>query len=89
LLGDRADGIHRAPFEQAEIGPDLFRAVCGVILGWCQSTAIADIADRWLLRARDLSESDTLPFTQEFLANMVGVNRTSVSPVAHMVQKPE
>jgi hypothetical protein len=36
-----------------------------------------------------LSESDTLPFTQEFLANMVGVNRTSVSPVAHMVQKPE
>lgn len=38
---------------------------------------------RWLLRARDLAESDTLPFTQEFLADMLGVNRTSVSPVAH------
>ena len=28
---------------------------------------------RWLLRARDLSGSDTLEFTQEFLAEMLGV----------------
>ena len=28
---------------------------------------------RWLLRARDLSRSDTLPFTQEFLAELLGV----------------
>ncbi|NOJ42917.1 Crp/Fnr family transcriptional regulator [Bradyrhizobium australiense] len=41
---------------------------------------------RWLLRARDLSGSDTLPFTQEFLAEMLGVRRTTVSPVAHMLQ---
>jgi CRP-like cAMP-binding protein len=27
---------------------------------------------RWLLRARDLSGSDQLPFTQEFLAEMLG-----------------
>jgi CRP-like cAMP-binding protein len=42
---------------------------------------------RWLLRARDLAGSDTLPFTQEFLADMLGVNRTSVSPVAHTLQQ--
>lgn len=41
---------------------------------------------RWLLRARDLSGSDTLNFTQDFLAEMLGVRRTTVSPVAHMLQ---
>jgi CRP-like cAMP-binding protein len=42
---------------------------------------------RWLLRARDLAQSDTLPFTQEFLAEMLGVRRTSVSTVAHTLQQ--
>jgi CRP-like cAMP-binding protein len=42
---------------------------------------------RWMLRARDLSGGDTLPFTQEFLAEMLGVRRTSVSLVAHTLQQ--
>lgn len=42
---------------------------------------------RWLLRARDLSESDHLPFTQEFLAEMLGVQRTSVTTVARTLQE--
>jgi CRP-like cAMP-binding protein len=42
---------------------------------------------RWMLRARDLAGSDALPFTQQFLAEMLGVNRTSVSPVAHTLQQ--
>jgi CRP-like cAMP-binding protein len=42
---------------------------------------------RWLLRARDLSGSDNLPFTQEFLAEMLGVMRSSVSTVAHTLQQ--
>jgi len=41
---------------------------------------------RWLLRARDLSGSDTLSFTQEYLAEMLGVRRTSVTVVAHTLQ---
>jgi CRP-like cAMP-binding protein len=42
---------------------------------------------RWLLRARDLSESDDLPFTQEYLGEMLGVRRTSVTAVAHSLQE--
>jgi CRP-like cAMP-binding protein len=42
---------------------------------------------RWLLRARDLADSDTLHFTQEFLAEMLGVRRSSVSVVAHTLQQ--
>jgi Mn-dependent DtxR family transcriptional regulator len=42
---------------------------------------------RWLLRARDLADSDTLTFTQEFLAEMLGVRRTSVTAVAHALQQ--
>jgi len=30
LLARRPDGIFVAPFEQDEIGPDLFRAACGM-----------------------------------------------------------
>lgn len=41
---------------------------------------------RWMLRARDLAETDTLKFTQEFLAEMLGVTRPSVSLVAHNLQ---
>jgi CRP-like cAMP-binding protein len=41
---------------------------------------------RWLMRARDLSGSDTLNFTQEFLAEMLGVRRTSVTVDAHSLQ---
>jgi hypothetical protein len=41
---------------------------------------------RWLLRARDLHGSDELHLTQEYLAEMLGVRRTSVSLVAHTLQ---
>lgn len=42
---------------------------------------------RWLLRARDLARSDTLPFTQEYLAEMIGASRPSVTTVAHTLQR--
>ncbi len=42
---------------------------------------------RWLLRMRDLTGSDDLKLTQEFLAQMLGVQRTSVSVVAGTLQK--
>lgn len=42
---------------------------------------------RWLLRARDLTNSESLPLTQEILAQMIGVQRNAVSIVAHALQK--
>lgn len=41
---------------------------------------------RWLLMARDRSESDELPLTQEFLAQMLGVSRPAVNLVARTLQ---
>jgi CRP-like cAMP-binding protein len=42
---------------------------------------------RWLLQMRDLTQSDDLKLTQEFLAQMLGVRRTSVSLVAGTLQR--
>jgi CRP-like cAMP-binding protein len=42
---------------------------------------------RWLLRARDLCDSETLPLTQELLAQLMGVQRNAVSIVAHALQR--
>lgn len=41
---------------------------------------------RWLLQCADRAASDTIPLTQEFLAEMLGVRRTSVTEVASKVQ---
>jgi Mn-dependent DtxR family transcriptional regulator len=42
---------------------------------------------RWLLQSRDLLQSDTLPLTQEFLSQMLGVQRSSVTFVAGKLQE--
>ena len=42
---------------------------------------------RWLLRARDLQGGDELDLTQEYMAQTLGVRRTTVSLVAHTLQQ--
>ena len=42
---------------------------------------------RWLLRSRDVLESNFLPLTQEFVAQMLGVRRTSVTLVASRLKE--
>jgi CRP-like cAMP-binding protein len=63
------------------------------MFGQAQQLAACNIAHnveerlaRWLMRARDLSGSDTLPLTQKLLAQKLGVRKTSVSLVAHAFQ---
>jgi len=41
---------------------------------------------RWLLTSADRAERNTLPLTQEFLAQMIGVPRTSVTSAAVKLQ---
>ena len=41
---------------------------------------------RWLLQSRDRAESDTVPLTQEFIPEMLGARRTSVTEVAIKMQ---
>src|SRR4051794_27522641 len=42
---------------------------------------------RWLLTAQDRSGGAQIPLTQEYLAEMLGVQRTTVSAVARMLQE--
>ena len=53
----------------------------------CNAThAIESRLARWLLRAADLRGSQELPLTQEYIAEMLGVRRTSVTMVARTLQ---
>ena len=51
------------------------------------SHSVESRLSRLLLRARDLYDSEGLPLTQEFLAQMIGVRRNAVSIVAHAFQQ--
>ena len=42
---------------------------------------------RWLLTCHDRISSDRIALTQEFLADMLGVQRTTVTAVARSLQK--
>jgi CRP-like cAMP-binding protein len=41
---------------------------------------------RWLLQTSDKIASDTIPFTHEFLANMLAVRRSTISQIASEFQ---
>jgi CRP-like cAMP-binding protein len=65
-----------------------------VLLAQSQQSAACNAAHtlesrlcRWLLRCRDLIGSDDIQLTQEFVAQMLGVRRTSVSIVANTLQQ--
>lgn len=42
---------------------------------------------RWLLRARDLCDDESLPLTQESMAQLIGVQRNAISIVANALQR--
>jgi len=87
------DRLRRAADEHAEIKTALIRHEQAILVQAQQSAACnishtleARLA-RWLLRCRDLMQSDSLDLTQEFISEMMGVRRTSVSIIAGTLQK--
>jgi CRP-like cAMP-binding protein len=42
---------------------------------------------RWLLQTSDVIGADVVPLTQEFLSQMLGVRRTTVTAIARSLQK--
>lgn len=70
----------------------LHRYTQAVIVQLAQSVACNQLhraeqrAARWLLMTRDRVAADTFPLTQEFLAQMLGTRRATVSEVAQRLQ---
>lgn len=87
------DALRRVADEFAEFRSVLIRHE-QVLLAQAQQSAGCNASHtvearmcRWLLRIRDLTQSDQMDLTQEFLSQMLGVRRTSVSLVANTLQK--
>jgi len=84
-------------FRTVAAGSDPVRSLCvrynEVLLSQARVTAACNALHsiearfcRWLLQSADRAASDTVALTQEFLAEMLGVRRTSVTEVASKVQ---
>jgi CRP-like cAMP-binding protein len=72
---------HLARHEQALLVQAQQSAACNA------SHSVESRLSRLLLRARDLCDTESLPLTQELLAQMIGVRRNAVSIVAHAFQQ--
>lgn len=70
-----------ARHEQARLAQAQQSAACNA------AHSVEERLSRWLLRARDLWDGESLPMTQELLARMIGVQRNAVSIVAHALQQ--
>jgi CRP-like cAMP-binding protein len=89
--------IPATQFRKAVAQSDAIRNMCiqynEVLLSQARVTAACNALHviearfcRWLLQSADRAESDTVALTQEFLAEMLGVRRTSVTEVASKIQ---
>jgi CRP-like cAMP-binding protein len=89
--------IAASHFRTVVAGSDPVRNLCirynEVLLSQARVTAACNALHsiearfcRWLLQSADRAASDTVALTQEFLAEMLGVRRTSVTEVASKVQ---
>jgi CRP-like cAMP-binding protein len=92
-----ASRIANSHFQKAISQSDLLRELIigynEVLLVQLQQTAACNALHevearlcRWVLQIRDRIDSDTIPLTQEFLAQMLGVRRTSVTEIAQKLQ---
>jgi CRP-like cAMP-binding protein len=96
-LATAATRIPASQFRKAVDGSAAIRDLClgynEVLLRQARVTAACNAVHpiearfcRWLLQSADRVESATVELTQEFLSEMLGVRRTSVSDVASHIQ---
>jgi len=89
--------ITASKFREIAGKSDAIRAMClqfnEVLLLQARVTAACNVLHpaearfcRWLLQSADRAEGDTVDLKQEFLAEMLGLQRTSVSDVAAKIQ---
>jgi len=86
-------------FAQAvgEVGSDFYGVVARATQAWCTQLGqhavcnrlhrVVERCARWLLQTQDRVGRADFPLTQEFLAVMLGVRRTSVTEVAGQLQQ--
>jgi CRP-like cAMP-binding protein len=100
IVGQAAGAASRIDAERmraiAQTSPllrDIVLRHCDALLANAQQSvacnALHDVEERfcrWLLTCHDRTSSDELSLTQEFLAMMLGVQRTTVSQVAGLLQ---
>jgi CRP-like cAMP-binding protein len=98
LLSGTASTIGVADFRAAADRSGAFRLLLArheqALLAHAQRSAACNVAhsvearlSRWLLRARDLCDGESIPLTQELLAQMIGVQRNAISIVANALQR--
>jgi CRP-like cAMP-binding protein len=80
-------------FNNSEHVRDLFVSYSETLLSQVQQTVACNSVHtteermcRWLLMMHDRAEGEALPYTHEFLANMLGANRKSVTLAAQSMQ---
>jgi CRP-like cAMP-binding protein len=97
-IGGSFSTIHAKRFEQIALDSGELRALIGsyteVLWAEAQQVAACNAAHdaasrlaRWLLQCADRIGSDKLPLTQEFLAQMLSVRRTTVTLLAQALQR--
>lgn len=85
--------VLQAEFKRSEHVRDLFVSYSETLLSQVQQTVACNALHtteermcRWLLMMHDRAEGEALPYTHEFLSNMLGANRKSVTLAAQSLQ---
>jgi CRP-like cAMP-binding protein len=93
-----ATKISRAAFTQAMVSMPAFRSLMNAYVQAFLEQVMVSVAcngahnlkqrlARWLLMMRDRSDGDALPITQSLLAEMLGVQRPTITNAAHEMER--
>src|SRR5262249_7396576 len=80
--------------EQSKGLRDMIARYADILLAQVQQSVVCNTVHhvqarlcRWLMHGHDRVDGDTLPLTQEFLSGLLGVQRTTVTAICHLLQQ--